>query len=77
MVLFNLSKFIAEEQFANEFLRRDGLAAVVEVIGSSHGNPLAYALSAMHNLMELDYGWEGLGRDFIFRVSEMLSYEHR
>jgi engulfment and cell motility protein 1 len=41
MVLFNLAKFISEEQFANEFLKRDGLRAVVEVINSSHGNPLA------------------------------------
>jgi hypothetical protein len=41
MVLFNLAKFINEDQFANEFLQRGGLKAVVEVINSSHGNPLA------------------------------------
>lgn len=41
MVLFNLAKFINEEQFANEFLQRGGLKAIVDVINSQHGNILA------------------------------------
>jgi hypothetical protein len=48
MVLYHLAKFINEEQFANEFLRRDGLKGLVDVINSSHGNPLAVSLSFLH-----------------------------
>lgn len=32
-----------------------------------------YALTAMQNLMELDYGWQGLDDTFIFRIVKILS----
>jgi engulfment and cell motility protein 1 len=32
-----------------------------------------YALTAMQNLMELDYGWQGLDDSFIFRIVKILS----
>lgn len=73
LALFSLQKFIREEQFANEFLNRDGLRALVDVINASHGNTLAYALTAMQNLMELDYGWSSLDDAFIFKVVQILS----
>ena len=41
MTLFNLAKYIKEEQFATEFLQRDGLAELVNIINISHGNMLA------------------------------------
>ncbi|EPQ56801.1 hypothetical protein GLOTRDRAFT_105412 [Gloeophyllum trabeum ATCC 11539] len=71
--LFSLQKFIREEQFANEFLQRDGLSELIDVISVSHGNTLAYALLAMQNLMDLDYGWSNLEHTFIFRVVQILS----
>jgi engulfment/cell motility protein 1 len=73
LTLFSLQKFIREEQFANEFLNRDGLRELVDVINASHGNTLAYALTAMQNLMELDYGWSSLDDAFIFKVVQILS----
>ncbi|TDL23950.1 hypothetical protein BD410DRAFT_129883 [Rickenella mellea] len=73
MTLFSLQKFIREEQFANEFLQRDGLKELIDVISVSHGNTLAYALTAMQNLMELDYGWSTLDHAFIGKVVEILS----
>ncbi|KAH8116469.1 ELMO/CED-12 family-domain-containing protein [Phellopilus nigrolimitatus] len=73
MTLFSLQKFIREEQFANEFLQRDGLKELIDVIGVSHGNTLAYALNAMQNLMELDYGWSTLDQPFIHTVVQILS----
>ncbi|KZT27925.1 hypothetical protein NEOLEDRAFT_1154882 [Neolentinus lepideus HHB14362 ss-1] len=71
--LFSLQKFIREEQFANEFLQRDGLSELLDVISVSHGNTLAYALLAMQNLMDLDHGWSNLDNSFIFRVVQILS----
>lgn len=73
LTLFSLQKFIREEQFANEFLQRDGLKELIDVIGVSHGNTLAYALNAMQNLMELDYGWSTLDQNFIQKVVQILS----
>lgn len=35
-----------------------------------------YALTAMQNLMELDYGWAGLDDPFIFKVVQILSSPH-
>ncbi|KAL7280702.1 hypothetical protein PYCCODRAFT_1443323 [Trametes coccinea BRFM310] len=75
LALTALRKLIREEQFANEFLQRDGLRELVDVIYNSHGNILAYALTAMQNLMELDYGWANLDNAFIFKVVQILSSE--
>ncbi|PFH51834.1 hypothetical protein AMATHDRAFT_2737 [Amanita thiersii Skay4041] len=71
--LFSLQRFIREEQFAKEFLNRGGLSSLVEVIHSTTGNTLAYALTAMQNLMDLDYGWSQLDDIFISKVVQILS----
>lgn len=71
--LFSLQKFIREEKFAQEFLNRDGLRELVDVINTAHGNTLAYALTAMQNLMDLDYGWSTLDDTFIFKIVQILS----
>ncbi|KAI5999373.1 ELMO/CED-12 family-domain-containing protein [Pisolithus orientalis] len=73
MSLFSLQRFIKEEKFAQEFLDRDGLRELVDVIETAHGNTLAYALTAMQNLMDLDYGWSTLDDSFIFKVVQILS----
>ncbi|OBZ74056.1 Engulfment and cell motility protein 3 [Grifola frondosa] len=75
LALTSLRKLIREEQFANEFLNRDGLRELIEVINTSHGNVLAYALTAMQNLMELDYGWDNLDNVFILKIVQILSSE--
>ncbi|KAF8159524.1 ELMO/CED-12 family-domain-containing protein [Crassisporium funariophilum] len=73
LTLFSLQKFIREEQFARVFLTHDGLSELVDVIFKSTGNTLAYALTANQNLMELEYGWDGLTDAFILRVVQILS----
>ncbi|KAI0923725.1 hypothetical protein AcV5_009196 [Taiwanofungus camphoratus] len=75
LALTSLRKFIREEQFANEFLQRDGLHELIQVINTAHGNILAYALTAMQNLMELDYGWDKLDDCFILKIVQILSSE--
>ena len=52
----------------NEFLNRRGVAALAAVIQSTSGNTLAYALSAMQSLLDLDEGWEDLNQDFVQKV---------
>jgi len=41
LTLFSLQKFIREDQFAQEFINHDGVAQLVDVIFTSHGNTLA------------------------------------
>ncbi|KAI0272362.1 hypothetical protein BC834DRAFT_966403 [Gloeopeniophorella convolvens] len=73
MALFSLQRLLREEEFANEFLKRDGVRVLADVIATSHGNALAYALTAMKNLMDLEYGWAMLDNAFIFKVVQILS----
>ncbi|OCH96256.1 hypothetical protein OBBRIDRAFT_229080 [Obba rivulosa] len=75
LALTSLRRYIREEQFATEFLQRDGLHELIQIIETSHGNILAYALTAMQNLMELDHGWESLDDAFILKVVQILSSE--
>ena len=39
---------LQEEQFANEFLQRDGLKELIDVISVSHGNTLAVGATRCH-----------------------------
>ncbi|KAJ7760596.1 ELMO/CED-12 family-domain-containing protein [Mycena metata] len=73
MTLFTLQKYIREEQFAQAFINASGLSDLIDIIFGAHGNTLAYALTAMQNLMELDYGWSTLDDAFIFQVVQILS----
>ncbi|KAH9013264.1 ELMO/CED-12 family-domain-containing protein [Lactarius pseudohatsudake] len=73
LALFSLQRYLREEDFANEFLKRDGVNTLVNVITSSHGNTLAYALTAMKNLMDLEYGWAALDSSFIFKVVQIIA----
>jgi engulfment/cell motility protein 1 len=71
--LFNLQKCIKEEQFATEFLARGGLHELCQVIISVGGNTLAYALTALSNLLDLPYGWETLSLGFIYKIVQILA----
>ncbi|KAF8825772.1 hypothetical protein HHX47_DHR6000422 [Lentinula edodes] len=71
-----LQRYIRENEFASEFINYDGVTQLVDIIFTSLGNTLAYALTAMQNLMELDYGWASLDEAFIFRVVQVLSSSH-
>ncbi|KAI0684284.1 ELMO/CED-12 family-domain-containing protein [Cytidiella melzeri] len=67
---------VREDQFAIEFLNRDGLSELIDIINKYQGNILAYALTALQNLMELDHGWSDIDDAFIFRVVQILSSEN-
>ncbi|KAG8785802.1 hypothetical protein FRC20_000452 [Serendipita sp. 405] len=71
--LFNLQKYIKEEQFTNEFLQNDGLRELCEVITTVGGNTLAYALTSLSNLLDLPYGWESLSAEFIHKIVQILA----
>ncbi|KAJ3887392.1 ELMO/CED-12 family-domain-containing protein [Lentinula edodes] len=76
LTLYTLQRYIRENEFASEFINYDGVTQLVDIIFTSQGNTLAYALTAMQNLMELDHGWASLDEAFIFRVVQVLSSPH-
>ncbi|KAJ1306927.1 hypothetical protein OPQ81_007910 [Rhizoctonia solani] len=71
--LFSLQKYIREDEFTQEFLKRDGLRELLGTIENSSGNTLAYALTSMQNLMEHEYGWDNLQSSFILRIVDIIS----
>jgi engulfment/cell motility protein 1 len=73
LALHYLRAYIKEPAFATEFLRLGGLLRLADVIHAAHGNALAYALTAMQNLMARDDGWAALDTAFIARVVRILS----
>ncbi|KXN92416.1 Engulfment and cell motility protein 1 [Leucoagaricus sp. SymC.cos] len=73
LTLFSLQRFIREEQFVQEFLKHGGLQQLVDNVYTTTGNALGYALTAMQNLMDFDYGWGSLDEKFIFRVVQILA----
>ncbi|KAG9001483.1 hypothetical protein FRB94_006575 [Tulasnella sp. JGI-2019a] len=76
MALFSLQKYIQEDAFANEFLKRGGLTQLLAVISVSHGNTLAYALKALQNLMALDHGWANIPKSFVCELVLILANPH-
>ncbi|CAG8475045.1 7244_t:CDS:10 [Paraglomus brasilianum] len=72
LTTFSLQKLIKEVEFFDEFLRRGGLRSLIEIINTSSGNTLAYALTSMQNLMEHDHGWDDLDILFINKVIKIL-----
>ncbi|KAJ3823203.1 ELMO/CED-12 family-domain-containing protein [Lentinula raphanica] len=73
LTLYTLQRYIRENEFALEFINHNGVAELVDIIFTTQGNTLAVALTAMQNLMELDYGWASLDEAFILRVVQVLS----
>jgi len=56
--LFTVQTYIKEEQFATEFLHRDGLRELVDIISTMSGHTLAYGLAGMKHLMEQETEWD-------------------
>ena len=77
LALFNLQKYIKEDDFAVEFMLKGGITLLVDLIekGDSFltGNTLAYALQGIRGVMEYDNGWGDFSDDFIDRIIIILA----
>ncbi|KAL7421273.1 hypothetical protein Q5752_004158 [Cryptotrichosporon argae] len=77
LALFNLQKFIKEEDFAIEFMLKGGPKMLVRLIerdeGGLSGNSLAYALQGIRGIMEFEHGWSDFTDDFIDRIILVLA----
>ncbi|ORX39155.1 hypothetical protein BD324DRAFT_618673 [Kockovaella imperatae] len=76
LALFNLSKYVREEEFSVEFMIRGGVKLLVQLLeqkdGGLTGNSLAYASQGVRGILEFESGWEDLTDEFINRVLHLL-----
>jgi engulfment/cell motility protein 1 len=69
MAVFKLQSAIGDPSFADVFIQEGGLPKLRYLALHSTGNTLAYCLTSLSRLLELDKGWEYVSDDLIKRVS--------
>lgn len=76
MAVFKLQSSINDPSFADVFIASGGLIILRRLIMTTGGNTLAYALSSLSRLLEVDMGWdvfEGASAgDLVERVVELV-----
>jgi hypothetical protein len=77
LALFNLQKYIKENDFAVEFMHKGGVRLLIDLVESENvvltGNTLAYALQGIRGVMEYDNGWGDFSDEFIDRIIIILA----
>lgn len=68
MAVFKLQNAIGDPSFADVFLQEGGLPKLRYLALHSTGNTLAYGLTSLSRLLELDKGWDHVTDDLIRRV---------
>jgi engulfment/cell motility protein 1 len=69
MAVFKLQNAIGDPSFADVFIYEGGLPKLRFLALHSTGNTLAYCLTSLARLLELDKGWDHVTDDLIVRVS--------
>lgn len=69
MAVFKLQSAIGDPSFADVFILEGGLPKLRFLALHSTGNTLAYCLTSLSRLLELDKGWDHVTDDLIKRVS--------
>ena len=68
LAAFHLQTLLGDRDFADSFVRGDGVPVLKRLVLEDHANTLAYALGSLTRLLEVDLGWDGVGTDVIARV---------
>lgn len=58
LAVFKLQASISDPSIADMFIASDGLKVLRQLIMTTSGNTLAYALTALSRLLEVEMGWE-------------------
>jgi engulfment/cell motility protein 1 len=69
MAVFKLQSAIGDPSFADVFIQEGGLPKLRYLALHSTGNTLAYCLTSLSRLLELDKGWDHVTDDLVERVS--------
>lgn len=73
MAVFKLQNAIGDPSFADVFIQEGGLSKLRYLALHSTGNTLAYCLTSLSRLLELDKGWDHVTDELIKRVSTRAS----
>ncbi|GAA5839738.1 hypothetical protein JCM5353_000118 [Sporobolomyces roseus] len=79
LATFSLKTLIKDKEFRKEFLdRRNGWETLIQVVGRTNGNTLAYALNVVRDVLELDTNGGGKNKikcesRFVKRVMEIVA----
>ena len=68
MAVFKLQSAIGDPSFADVFIQEGGMPKLRFLALHSTGNTLAYCLTSLSRLLELDMGWEYVTDDLVGRV---------
>ncbi|KAI1333415.1 ELMO/CED-12 family-domain-containing protein [Xylariaceae sp. FL0255] len=78
MAVFKLQSSVNDPSFSDVFISSGGLAVLRRLILDSGGNTLAYSLTSLSRLLEIDMGWEifetpsSQSGDLVDRVVELI-----
>lgn len=75
MAVFKLQGNIGDPSFADIFLAEGGLSRLRYLTLHASGNTLAYSLTSLARLLEVDKGWEFVDQDVVERVSLMIGHK--
>jgi hypothetical protein len=70
MAVFKLQNAIGDPSFADVFIYEGGLPKLRFLALHSTGNTLAYCLTSLARLLELDKGWDHVTDDLVARVCQ-------
>ena len=68
MAVFKLQSNVGDPSFADIFLEEGGLEKLRHLAMHATGNTLAYSLTSLSRLLEVDKGWDYVDQDLIARV---------
>ncbi|KAA8644879.1 ELMO/CED-12 family protein [Aspergillus tanneri] len=72
MAVFKLQGVIGDPSFADTFIMEGGLTRLRYLTLHASGNTLAYSLTSLSRLLEVDKGWEFIDQDVIERIVELI-----
>ncbi|KAG6999214.1 hypothetical protein G7Y79_00036g071700 [Physcia stellaris] len=72
MAVFKLQTNIGDPSFADVFISEGGLTKLRYLTLHASGNTLAYSLTSLSRLLEVDKGWEYVNQDLVERVVELV-----
>ncbi|KAJ8117277.1 hypothetical protein OPT61_g1482 [Boeremia exigua] len=72
MAAFKLQSVIGDPSFADVFIYEGGLPKLRFLALNATGNTLAYGLTSLARLLELDKGWDHVTEDLIVRIVDLV-----
>lgn len=72
MAVFKLQSNIGDPSFADIFIAEGGLRILKDLVLHATGNTLAYSLTSLSRLLDVDKGWESVNQDLVERVEHPL-----